>query len=61
MSIKIVKNPNKEDQKIQKVADVWSSCWNPLDGLDQREVEMMVDQARIGNDVRLQCVYALVE
>lgn len=47
--------------KEQKTADLWASAVNPLYGLTQRQMESMLETARLGNDALLQVAYALME
>lgn len=49
----------EEDSK--KVVDVWAQCVNPLYGLTQRDIECMLETARMGNDATLQIAYELIE
>ena len=46
---------------VKKVADVWAQCINPLYGLTQRDIECMLETARLGNDTTLQIAYELIE
>lgn len=50
----------KDDDK-QKISDIWAACINPLDGLTHRDIEIMLQSARMGNDVTLQIAYELIE
>lgn len=42
-----------DNDKDQKICDVWQKIWNPLRGLNTFEIERMLNLARQGQDVRL--------
>lgn len=48
-------------EEVKKVTDIWAQCINPLYGLTQREIESMLQTARLGNDATLQIAYELIE
>lgn len=51
----------KAENSIEKITSVWFKISNPLRYLSTPEIERLLEQARQGQDVRLQAIYALIE
>lgn len=52
---------NNEAQMTKKIADIWTRWTNPLRSLSYSEIEHLLDNARLGNDIRLQLAYYEIE
>lgn len=46
---------------LKTIADVWQKTTNPLRTLNTFEIERMLQNARLGNDVKLQQCFSLIE
>lgn len=40
-------------QQVKKVSDIWTRWTNPLRSLSQAEIDRLLENARLGNDIRL--------
>lgn len=49
------------NNKISKLSQAWTLSVNPLRGLTRQQIEQMLQNARIGNDVRLQIAFREIE
>ena len=47
--------------ETKKVVDIWTRWTNPLRSLSQPEIERLLDNARLGDDLRLQLAYYEIE
>ena len=47
--------------QTQKVVDIWTKWTNPLRNLNSYEIERLLDNARRGDDVKLQLAYYEIE
>lgn len=47
--------------QVQKVVDIWTKWTNPLRNLNTYEIERLLDNARRGDDVKLQLAYYEIE
>ena len=47
--------------EIQKVTNAWTHWTNPLRSLTTVEIEHLLDNARLGDDVKLQLAYYEIE
>ena len=56
-----VKQMKDNDTTPEKISSVWTKMINPLRFLSTPEIERLLEQARLGQDVRLQAIYALIE
>lgn len=54
-----MKDSNEQSQT--QLASIWTKVSNPLRFLNTFEIERLLDMARLGGDVRLQAIYALIE
>lgn len=52
---------NKEEEDVKAVADIWSRYTNPLRSLNSYEIGRLLDNARLGDDVKLQVAYFEIE
>ena len=52
---------NNEPQLVKKVSDIWTRWTNPLRSLSQAEIDRLLENARLGNDIRLQLAYYEIE
>lgn len=43
--------------KSNKALNAWEMCMNPLRSLTASQIEMMLDNAKRGNDVKLQTAF----
>lgn len=43
--------------KTSKTLHAWELCMNPLRGLTKPQIDSMLQQARCGNDMRLQIAF----
>lgn len=50
-----------KQSKISKINSNWATCINPLRGLTKPQIEQMLQNARQGNDVRLQIAFKEIE
>ena len=50
-----------KQSKISKINSNWATCINPLRGLTKPQIEQMLQNARHGNDVRLQIAFKEIE
>ena len=48
-------------QEVKKVVDIWTKWTNPLRNLTTYEIERLLDNARRGDDVKLQLAYYEIE
>lgn len=48
-------------QKTTKALNAWETCMNPLRSLTSNQIEFMLDNAKHGNDVRLQTAFYQME
>ena len=48
-------------KKTDKIIDIWTKVSNPLRYLTNTYIENMLDNARLGNDIRLQVAYFEIE
>lgn len=53
-------HPSAESE-VKKVVDIWSSYTNPLRSLTSVDIERLLDNARHGDDLRLQLAYYEIE
>lgn len=52
----------KDNENSQtRLASIWTKVSNPLRYLNTFEIERLLEMARLGGDVRLQAIYALIE
>lgn len=49
------------ESEVKKVVDIWSSYTNPLRSLTSVDIERLLDNARHGDDLRLQLAYYEIE
>lgn len=49
------------ENDIQKVVDIWTRWTNPLRSLTSVEIERLLENARLGDDVKLQLAYYEIE
>ncbi len=56
-----VNDKNGRAATSAKVCNVWTKCSNPLRGLNTYEVERMLQNARFGDDLRLQVAFYEIE
>ena len=56
-------NDNKEKklEPVKKIADIWTRWTNPLRSLNSYEIERLLDNARLGDDLKLQLAYYEIE
>ena len=54
-------NDNKELEPVKKIADIWTRYINPLRSLNSYEIERLLDNARLGDDLKLQLAYYEIE
>lgn len=47
----------KTTTKTSKTLHAWELCMNPLRGLTKPQIDSMLQQARCGNDMRLQIAF----
>lgn len=52
---------NTEDKPVEKVANIWARCSNPLRQLTTYDIERMLQNARYGDDIRLQVAFYEIE
>lgn len=52
---------NDKQNKLGKISSAWTLCVNPLRGLTKSQIDQMLQNARIGNDVRLQIAFKEIE
>lgn len=52
---------NKELEPVKKIADIWTRWTNPLRSLNTYEIERLLDNARLGDDLKLQLAYYEIE
>lgn len=57
---KATSNPSTQTQ-TQHVVDIWTKWTNPLRNLNSYEIERLLDNARRGDDVKLQLAYYEIE
>ena len=57
---KATSNPSAQAQ-TQHVVDIWTKWTNPLRNLNSYEIERLLDNARRGDDVKLQLAYYEIE
>lgn len=50
-----------KDEQVQKIANVWAKMMSPLRGLTQQQITQMLENARHGNDVRMQLAFFEME
>lgn len=50
-----------EQPMTKKIVDIWTRWTNPLRSLSYSEIERLLDNARLGNDIRLQLAYYEIE
>lgn len=50
-----------KDEHVQKIANVWNKMMSPLRGLTQQQITQMLENARHGNDVRMQLSFFEME
>ena len=50
-----------QEETPEKIASVWTTMVNPLRYLSTPEIEHLLEMARLGQDVKLQAIYALIE
>lgn len=48
-------------QRIEKVCNIWTHYSNPLRALNTHEIERMLQNARYGDDVKLQVAFYEIE
>lgn len=53
--------PAEKQTKIGKISTFWNNSINPLRGLTKSGIDQMLQNARIGNDVRLQIAFREIE
>lgn len=54
-------NKEKELEPVKKIADIWTRWTNPLRSLNSYEIERLLDNARLGDDLKLQLAYYEIE
>lgn len=52
---------SSKTQKTTKALNAWETCMNPLRSLTSNQIEFMLDNAKHGNDVRLQTAFYQME
>jgi phage gp29-like protein len=50
-----------KDEQVQKIANIWAKTMSPLRGLTQQQITQMLENARHGNDVRMQLAFFEME
>lgn len=50
-----------ENTTIEKVSNIWARCSNPLRQLTTYDIERMLQNARYGDDIRLQVAFYEIE
>lgn len=54
-------NDKKELEPVKRIADIWTRWTNPLRSLTTYEIERLLDNARLGDDLKLQLAYYEIE
>ena len=57
----MAKNDKTELEPVKKIADIWTRWTNPLRSLNTYEIERLLDNARLGDDLKLQLAYYEIE
>lgn len=57
----MAKKTGKENDSISRVCNIWTKWSNPLRSLNTFEIERMLQNARFGDDVRLQVAFFEIE
>ena len=60
MADNITNTPTAQSE-VQKVVDIWTKWTNPLRSLTSYEIERLLDNARRGDDLKLQLAYYEIE
>ena len=56
-----MENKDTKLDPVKKIADIWTRYINPLRSLNSYEIERLLDNARLGDDLKLQLAYYEIE
>lgn len=56
-----MENTDTKLDPVKKIADIWTRYINPLRSLNSYEIERLLDNARLGDDLKLQLAYYEIE
>ena len=59
--MKAMENKDTKLDPVKKIADIWTRYINPLRSLNSYEIERLLDNARLGDDLKLQLAYYEIE